>query len=341
MKTVKLKTLLFLIFSTTLIFGQGTADRLIKIKDRILIVELPLKSSEYIKELTKSNKTNEILEYENRCNYIRESIKTTMTKFWNYNSKIVFVNSDSIVPYINGKTNLFAIMRYGNKDRLKYEKFKNNYIMAYDRPRVFSLFLANEEPEVLFTITPLKAALGEFIISIQSFNSAIKVYLSHPNIKQTNVNSYTISKEDKPRFDAKNQITLIKKEDLLNVLKQDNYSEGDIEKVYPYKFKIVNNNEWESALLNKDKNYACLTAYYFPVSNNVCEVVDSYSSVNQKKQCDEEGGMSLQIFMLHVASDCNAQGGDAGKKIEKIMGAVKKQLNDLEEKAKKYEMTPH
>lgn len=342
MKTV---TLIFVLLISSSAYSidekEGTATKLMRLKDRTLIIELPLNSKEYIEELKNRNKYQEIELYEKRCQYIRESLKTTFTKFWKFNNEIVFVSSDSIQTYMNGSTKLFAIMRYGNKTKLIYgEKFKNNYIMAYDRPRIFSLFLAEEEKEVLFSITPLKAALGEFIISIQSFNLSIAVYLSHPSITQSNVNSYTISKEDKPRFEAKSLIVLIKKEDIIKILKQPNFEEENIAKVYPYKFKIVENEEWNNALLKQDKRFACLTAYYFPISNNVYEATDNYSSINNDGVSGDEGGRIIQIFVVHVASDCLSEGADPGKKIEKIMGGIKKYLDKVEQKVNESEFKP-
>lgn len=322
---------------------NGTAARLSEVQKRTLIVELPIKSPNYIKELQKRNKLKEIEDYEKRCIYIRESIKTAFTKFWDFNEKIVFISSDSISSYFNANENLYAVMRYGNRSKFFVlgEKYETNYIMAYDRPRAFTLFLADEKSEVLFLITPLKAALGEFVQSVDQFKLSLKVYLSHPDIKQTNVNAYVFSKEDKPRYEVKKLTALIKKDDIIKVLEQQDFSEEKIAKAYPYNFKIVEQAEWEKAILNHDAKYACLTAYYFPVSNNVCEVSDNFHSVNNDKTCEGEGGRIIQIFGLHAASDGLSQGADPGKKIEKIMGGIAKMLDKMEEKAKEADFKPH
>lgn len=297
---------------------DGTAAKLLVAKNRTLIVELPIKSPNYIKELTKRNKLDEIAAYEKRCVYIKESIKTAFAKFWKFNEKVVFVSSDSIQSYMNGNESNYAVMRYGNRSKFKLgDKYENNYVMAHDRPRVFSLFLAEDEKEILFLITPLKAALGEFILSVDLFKLSINVYLSHPYIKQTNVNAYIFSKEEKPRYEVKDLITLIKKEDIIKVLEQEDFSEEKIAKVYPYKFLIVEQNEWEKALLNHDPKYACLVAYYFSISNGVCEVYDNFQTVNNDKVCDGEGGRVIQIFGLHAASDGLSEAADPGKKSKK------------------------
>lgn len=321
---------------------NGKAARLSKVQKRTLIVELPIKSPNYIKELQKRNKPQEIVDYENRCNYIRESIKTVFSKFWDFNEKIVFVSSDSISSYIGANESLYAVMRYGNRSKFFVlgEKYENNYIMAHERPRVFTLFLADEELEVLFLITPLKAALGEFVHCVDQFKLSLRVYLSHPDIKQTNVNAYVFSKEDNPRYEVKNLIALIKRDDIIKVLEQPDFTEEKIAKAYPYKFQIVEQSEWEKAVFNHDPKYAYLTAYYFPISNSVCEVSDNYHSVNNEKVCEGEGGRIIQIFGLHAASDGLSQGADPGKKIEKIMGGIAKMLDKIEEKAKESNLKP-
>lgn len=319
-------TLVLLLISFS-IFSESTAERLKRVKDRTLIVELPAKDVDYINRLIAKGKQAEADHYEDRHKRVIDDLKTSFTNFWTYNEKVVFVPSDSVKAYIGMYPQYYAVMRYGERLRFLMDKSTVNYLAPYNGVRYMSLCLPGEMKEVLLCLTPRKAALGEFIVSLHQFNDAIQVYLVHPDIEQTYVNSYTASREEKPRYETKDLTLLIKREDI----DETKVNAEKIAKVYPYKYRIVEEQEWTSALVNRTAGLACYVAYVAPITQS------SYSDTNQNgNRLDDmptthTGGIVLKTTC--VAYNGHSELATLGKDLQKEMAEFKKQLDKLEKKA--------
>lgn len=326
LKTFFTLTLLFISFS---IFSESTAERLKRVKERTLIVELPIKDTKYIAKLIEKGKQTEADDYEKRHKRVTEALKTSFSKFWAYNEKVVFVPSDSIVPFMNGYPQHYAIIRYGERLRFLLDKPFTNYLAPYDGERYMSLCLPGEMKEVLFCLTPRKAALGEFIVSLHQFNDAIEVYLSHPKIEQTYVNAYTASREEKPRYETKDLTLLIKREDI----DVDKVNAEKIAKVYPYKYKIVDTKEWEDAILNRTPGFACYVTYVATITQTLH--YDTNHNGNPFEFSDQvtENKRGIILRGVFVAHNGHGELATLGKDLPKEMAEFKKQLDKFEKKA--------
>lgn len=319
---------LILVFSSVSLFSESTAERLKRVKERTLIVELPLKDLDYINRLKGKGKQTEANDYEKRHKQVIENLKASFSKFWTYNEKVVFVPSDSVKAYINVYPQYYAVMRYGERAPFYMDKFKANYLAPFDGVRYMSLYLAEDSKQVLFCLLPYRSGLGEFIISMHEFNHATHVYLTHPNLEETYVNAYTTAREDKPRYETKDLTILIKREDI----EDKNLNEEKVAKVYPYKYRIVEKKEWEDALLNQTQGLACYVVYIAPVTQTIHEDINGNGNRFDDMPSTRPGGFVVKAVC--VAYDGHGEVATLGKDLAKELSEFKKQLDKHEKKAK-------
>lgn len=299
-----------------------------QIKNKTLIVELPAKDTEYISWLVKKGKQAEADDYESHHKQVIADLKTAFSKFWTYHEKMVFVPSDSLIAYMGIYPNYYVVMRYGYRLRLWTDPFVVNYLAPSGGQRYMSLCVPGEEKEVLFCLTPKKAALGEFIICMHQFRDAIKVFLAKPELYPTYVNAYTQLRGEKPRYETKNLMLLIKRSDL----DMEKVKEEKIAKVYPYSYKIVDDQEWTDALVNQKTGVACYVLYGIYLSpqgyQSDTHVTNRFDNGADTKQT---GGLNGKY--VYVAADGHGEMVTVGKDLAEEMAAFKKQLDKLEKKA--------
>lgn len=325
-----MKTVFILIFIliSCYAFSESTAERLKKAKDRTLIIELPAKNADYIDQLIRKGKQTEADNYEKRHKQVTEALKTSFSKFWTYNEKIVFVPSDSVKAFIGVYPQHYAVMRYGVPSRFLMDKSTINYLAPYDGEAYMSLCLPGDMTATLVCATPKRAALGEFIICMHQFRDAIEVYLTHPELETAYVNSYTEPRGKKPRYETKDLTLLIKRTDI----NMKNVTEEKISKVYPYKYKIVDESEWTDALANQTKGVACYVLCGVYLSRSV-QQDDNHNGnrFDDMPKTEYLGGITAKL--VYVASDGHCELATIGKDLVTEMNQFKKQLDKKEKKA--------
>ena len=308
-------------------FYATTAERLLKVQQRILIVELPAIDIDYINGLKEEGKLDDVKKYQSKCDYFRSSIKAAFAKIWTFNSRIEYVSSDSVQSFINGYTHMYAIMRYGDREKYNPYKFNVKYVQNYGIAS-FNLYLTDEENEVLYFYLPIRKTLGNFILGLHQINLSIEVMFKHPKLNATCVNSYSHSNEDLPTFDTKNNTLLLNADDF----KGEKIDDNKISKVYPYKYKVVDNIEWENAIINQDKNYSCLTFYLFPVA--VTTYSDKNKDGNSYNDFSDASTGGMLISLVHLAYNGYGEAGGNGNDLVKILITVKKHLDKSEKNNK-------
>ena len=338
--------IIIILFSSIGLFStddETTAARLLKVKDRTLIVELPILDNEFIEYLKEHGKQNEIKKYESKSVEIRKNYRLAFEKFWKFNEKIIFVDSDSLEKSINGYYNYYAIIRYGKRNELLFgEKFVNSFTAPDFHENYMSLFLAEEEKEVLFCLTPFHSGLGEFIISIHQYTDAINVYLNHPDLKEKYVNAYTVARGDKKMYETKNKILLIKQGD---IMEGDIIDDSRINKVYPYKYKVVNTKDWDDALYNESDDYSCYIYYSIGNIKTVYELKNVNLEEFRKstlfpwyaKYLNDDFKNTILVMGSAAFLTRNGYGelSSGGKKIIEILADFKKLLDKFEALDKK------
>lgn len=325
-----MKYILILTFSFSVInFFASTAERLQKVKERILIVELPVKDQDYVETLKKKGNTNELALYENALLNLRTAIKTAFSKFWTLNETIEFVESDSLVGHINNFDHLYAIMRYGERGRLRLDDKFETRKFSISGVTNFVLYLSDESNEVLFMTNPVRQSAAGFIFSISQFNFCIDVMFKHPEINATSVQAYTTSRGDKSKYETKNLTLLINKSDV----DTENPDPDKLAKVYPYKIKIVESEEIEKAMINQDPAYSCLFSMVAVAGQT--DYTDKNHDGNRNNDFHETKAFTIPFFVVCVAKDGHVEAGAGPNKLEKMLIEIKKGLDKSEAKDKK------
>jgi hypothetical protein len=291
---------------------SATADRLKEVKNKILVVEIPK---------LKEGEGNEIAYV-----FFRQKLTNAFTKLWTYNDSITFVETDSLRAFVMRSPKSYAVIKYGEKIDAMSDKYSINYLTKTDSCPHLTLFLPGEGPEVLFYQMPKGRA--DFAIAIHQINSAIQVFLTHPRITQNFVNFYLKSKEEQPRFDTKYLTLLINREHFGGEL-----NEKKLAKAYPYKLRVVDGAEWETALLDKNKDVACY------VGHMMIFVVNTRRDFNQNGSFGDdlpvEKTMLLFMNSVVVASDGHSELLSKKKDLKGALADFKKQLDKNEKIAQK------
>ncbi len=318
----------FFILSCTALFSS-TAERLQQVKERILIVELPIQDEKYVAKLEKNGEVDELKKYHTVLNNVRSSIKVAFSKFWTLNGKIEFVNSDSLQYHIKGATHLYAVMRYGKRD--KFDLGDDFETRKYSSKEIKNLvlYLTDESDEVLFFNTPPDQSLAGFIFSIHQFNFCADVMARHPELNATSVQAYSTSKEYKPEFRTKDLTLLINKADF----EEKELDTVKLAKSYPYKFKIVNAQEIDKAMLEQNPNYSCMM-WMLSVSSNV-SYTDKDRDGNRYNDIPTSNPVVIPYVVVCVAKNGRIEAGAGPDKLEQMLRVFKKMLDKSESKSKK------
>ncbi|MDF2452546.1 MAG: hypothetical protein K0S26_2050 [Bacteroidota bacterium] len=266
-------TCFFLVLKLSFCFAadQTLAEKLQMAKQRPLLVELPSMDEKYIEKLNAKGKNEELIEYTSRYNTFINNYKKAFTGYWTYNKEISFKTADEMAAIISQNTGKYAVIRYqsftyGSFLRgLKHDPRFSNYLYREDNSSslisdrknfynytVLNLYLSEEQDLVLTFRLPVTESEGGIVYSLRQFEFTFDLLEKHPERKGAEIygHNYYQSELNVPKI--KTSVVYLRKQDL-----DKGFKEEKLAKLYKYQYKIVSNEEWESAVLEKKDNVIC------------------------------------------------------------------------------------
>lgn len=265
---------LFIFSNITFCFSGGNtlAEKLQMVKQRTLLVELPLMNDRYMEKLKNKGEVEELAEYTKHYNDFVDNYKKAFTGYWTYNKEVVFKTYDEMLSIINQNTSNYAIIRFmengapglGNKALASDPKFSSYTYEKENSPSEISkrknipkystlnLYLSEEQNLLLSSRLPVTESLGGIIYTIEQFDFTFHLLAKHTERKGYEIlgHNYYESELNIPKL--KTSVIYLKKEDLDKGIELEK-----INKIYKYDYKIVTNEEWENAILEKKQNIIC------------------------------------------------------------------------------------
>jgi hypothetical protein len=263
----------FLFFNLTFCFSADNtlAQKLQLVKQRPLLVELPSMNAKYIEELKAKSKTDELNDYTVHYNAFVEMYKKAFTSYWTYNKEITFKTAEEMGAIISQNSNKYAVIRYeswtyGTTLRgLKHDpksacylyKEENSSTKIAERKNfpnfsVMNLYLSEEQDLILTCRLPVTESLGGIVYTIRQFDFTFDLLEKHPERKGFDIFAHNYYGTELSVPKLKTSIVYIKKEDLDKKTDLE-----EISKIYTHEYKVVSNEEWESAILEKKQNIIC------------------------------------------------------------------------------------
>lgn len=241
-----------------------------KVKERILLIETPTINSEYIEKLKEKGKENEINIYTEKYNAFVSNFKKAFTDYWTIHKDITFKTHEEIQQIIESKTDKYAIIRYSEFNKPYARKHIYTYTEKNSSQLITTRKFESKKPliclylseDLEYTNWILKArmnaseSLGSLILTVEQYINTFDYFLNRPNIKKSEYSDtylYSIHDDKIQIKEIENKTLLVKKEDLDEFIDIDK-----IAKYYPYNYKIVSNEEWEKAIIEKDEKSAVL-----------------------------------------------------------------------------------
>lgn len=276
MKNSILYSIIFL-FTVSFSFADektSIAEKLQMIKERPLLVEIPSINTEYIEKLKEKGKTEDIEEYTKHYNEFVENYKKAFTGFWTYNKEIHFKTYEDMVGIINQNTNKYAIIKFREngsqgtssnkslKSEVNFGKYdyKQDYSPSLISSRKIELkcstinLYMSEQQNLLFSCRlPVTESLGGIVYTLKQFDFIFELFEKHPERRGSyDILGHNFYESEVNLAKVKESVLFIKKEDLDESVEIENLS-----KYYMFNYKIVTNEEWESAILLKKTNIVC------------------------------------------------------------------------------------
>lgn len=269
----------FLIISRIVFAGDITlAEQLKMIKSRPLLVELPQLNTKYVDELKAKSKGAELNEYMEHFNKFVEDYKKAFTGNWTSNKEISFKTYDEMSAITSQSVSTYAVIRFiengehGNGLRsLNSDSKCSEYIY---KPKnntsdvasvknlnslkysTLNLYLSEKQSPVLVCRLPITESEAGVVYAIRQFDFMFELFEKHPERKggmsgyEVFAHNYYEGELNLPR--VKTSILYVKKEDL-----DGDFDIEKISKYYKYEYKIVTNDEWEKAILEKNPKIIC------------------------------------------------------------------------------------
>lgn len=244
------------------------------LKKRTLLVCLEKEDAKYIEKLTKKNDLVELNFYQKALKLTNENLITAVKGFWTMNSKIKFIPFDSLEWYSQNNTPEYAYLTFrasqihmGGAINVGIENIHsmskmglNLYLCGRKLPIATCIFPSNEighelpdeekKDNVLFSENYV--SVSKLIFVIHRFNWLYQDAVKKPKMSQEN--AITSGGNDFSRIEELKTHTLY-------VRLQDCEKKFDLEKVkkyYPYAIKIVSDDDFEKAMLNKQPQVICV-----------------------------------------------------------------------------------
>ncbi len=276
---MKISILFSIIFLFTVSFSFADdntifVEKIQMVKQRPLLVELPLIDTEYVEKLKEKGKTNEVEEYLKYYNEYVVNIKKAVVNAWIYNKDIQFKSYSEMLVIIEQNTNKYAIFRFNERGRvhdgnlLKSEPEPSMYIHKESNSpslistgkfsRKFShlnLYLSEDKVSLFGCRLPVTESEAGIYYTIKQFEFTFNFFDIYPKSKQKDIWNYRYQIQMSCGSDTiqfKTSVIYIKKEDLDKGVIIENSSN-----YYKRDYKIVSNEEWEKAILEKKENIVC------------------------------------------------------------------------------------
>jgi hypothetical protein len=262
---------LFFNLSFCLSADNTLAQKLQLVKQRPLLVELPSMNTKYIEGLNAKGKTDELNDYTAHYNAFIEMYKKAFTSYWTYNKEITFKTADEMAAIISQNSNKYAVIRYeswtyGTTLRgLKHDPKSANYLYKEENSpskiaerknfpnfSVMNLYLSEEQDLLLTCRLPVTESLGGIVYTIRQFDFTFDLLEKHPERKGFDIFAHNYYGTELSVPKLKTSIVYIKKEDLDKKTDLE-----EISKIYTHEYKVVSNEEWENAILEKKQNIIC------------------------------------------------------------------------------------
>ncbi len=264
---------LFLLCNLSFCFSADNtlAQKLQLIKQRTLVVQLPAMNPKDVEKLKVKGKTDELNDYTNHYNAFIANYKKAFTGYWTYNKEIVFKTDEEITALISQNATKYAIIRYesftyGSVLRgLKHDPRFSYYIYDdktstskiaegknFPNYSVINLYLSEEQDLLLTFRLPVAESEAGIVYSIRQFEFTFDLLEKHPERKGPEIygHNYYESELNVPK--AKTSVIYLKQDELDSGFKPEKIS-----KIYKYQYKIVSNEEWENAILQKKPDIIC------------------------------------------------------------------------------------
>ncbi len=255
------------------------------IKQSTMVVVLQDVDSTYLAELIKKKKTDEVTTYQNSIKTYNENIKAVVSKYFTAAKDIMFKTMGDIteMPIEQRETCSFLVydrsMRRANNGgfySIPYDFYTNNkktlINMAdayYDRMN-FECLGKNysDDPQYRQLILYVKSYKGsdgvamiyQYLPYLLPSKGAMAFALTAMQQRYNDMANHVKFSMKEAKLETKSLMATITRRTLL-IDKEDLNSkttEADIKANYPYNFKVVSEDDFDKAFLNKDTAYCCL-----------------------------------------------------------------------------------
>jgi hypothetical protein len=244
------------------------------LKKRTLLVCLEKEDAKYIEKLTKKQNESELKFYKKALQLTNENFVMAVKNFWTLNTKIKFILTDSLDWYTQNNSPEYAYLTFressihmGGAINVGIENIQSVsnmglklYLCGRKMPIATCIFPVDEvghplpvdekKDNILYSENYVSAP--KLIFVIHRFNWLYLDALKNPKITQENA-IYTGGNDFNRIEELKSQTIYVRLHDC-----EKNFDLEKVKKYYPYAIKIVSDDEFEKAMMNKEPNVVCI-----------------------------------------------------------------------------------
>lgn len=255
-----MKTLFSLVFVLFLNSVQGqitTYEDVNRLKNRILLIGLEEEDENIIRKLRK--KPQELIIYKNDLKTKNERFEQSVKEYWIYNEEILSMPLSEANKLLNQDIEKYAIIRFGKLSSERIGSYFSN--SSFYKPKEYS----NANRIEIDTPTERVGVLLPF------YSEPFPKYIIDYAIKQAHYTvNYIYENKGTALFFKKYNSELQEKVLLIPEIYMDKSLHiVDINKLYPYEYKIVSLETIERVILNSEPDSAYLMIVPVPVGGDL------------------------------------------------------------------------
>lgn len=296
-----MKKLLFVVFCMFSFLGNaqissrfyGNQKVFIDLKSRPLLVELLEENPKVLKKFEKPKHADALKNYKNFIKFYNQEIVLYAKKYWTLNSSIEFKNESEIEKLKDAKNNSYAILRHLRLNDIDSDFRTSMFVNTFSYTRIES---NNDKPDS-HSYFPSVSKLKDKLLLESDYKFALG--LLQDNINYIITNKKTIDSEDYLKDMAEGNCELIKKKTLIvkESLIHEKFKKENCIKKYAGNLQIVSDDDFDKALVNKDKDKVALFSVYYELGKGSLGPVGQTFLMSYKVVIDCATGKILYLFM--------------------------------------------
>ncbi|GEM_PF-3159442 len=223
------------------------------------------------KESKKYHKDPDLLkQYENELNTLNKYIKTVMDREWKFSQKIEYLTQEQADKILEEKNEKYCLLKVIQVQNYKMNDFyKPGSTSGFNTPQAWAYHMElvghGHGLVIKWAGEPKKNMVASAFPIIGLSEGTITFMIDNLQNQLHDINDKGIDRISDLKKDVKSRAPKLKNKTLYipkslmadGLIKQ--IEKGKLDKYYQYKYKVVDNDELENAILSKDKEVAYLS----------------------------------------------------------------------------------